>query len=234
MYAPGSPSPAADATAGGSIRRKGSNVGLDSETRDRIQSLVDANEVLLFMKGKPDSPQCGFSATVVGILDQLLPSYGSFDVLSDPQVREGVKEFSSWPTIPQLYVKGELVGGCDIVQETFANGELHQQLGVDLGEKAAPEITVTEAAAAALREATGDAPEGHALHLGVDARYRSRLFLAPANEGDVAVESAGVGLRLDRLSAGRAARAVIDVVQTKRGAAFQVQLPDAPDEVPPS
>jgi len=203
-------------------------MSLDASTRERIQSLIDANEVVLFMKGNPEAPQCGFSATVVGILDQLIPSYASFDVLSDQSVREGVKEFSSWPTIPQLYVKGELVGGCDIVQETYATGELHDQLGVARAAATTPEITITEAAAGALKDATADAPEGHQLRLSVDARYRSRMVLAPADDEDAVVESGGVSLRLDPLSAARAKRATIDLVQTKRGPAFQVQLPEAP------
>lgn len=203
-------------------------MSLDDATRDRIQTLVDSSEVFLFMKGTPEAPQCGFSATVVQILDQLIPRYASFDVLSDPAVREGVKEFSSWPTIPQLYVRGELFGGCDIVQESYASGELHQQLGVDPGEGPAPEITIHEDAARALSEATRDAPADHALHLGIDAQYRSRLYLAPADPQALTVESGGVTLQLDRLSASRAGRARIDLVQTPRGPAFQVQLPDVP------
>ena len=101
---------------------------LDPRTRDRIQSLVDEHEVLLFMKGHRDAPQCGFSATVVKILDSFLPAYQTFDVLSDQSVRDGIKEFSSWPTIPQLYVKGEFIGGSDIMMEMYESGELQQVL----------------------------------------------------------------------------------------------------------
>lgn len=205
-------------------------MSLDDATRERIQACIDSSDVFLFMKGSPDAPQCGFSATVVQILDQLVPAYGSFDVLSDGAVREGVKEFSSWPTIPQLYVRGEFVGGCDIIQEGFASGELQAQLGVATVETSAPELTVTEAAAEQLKRAVAEAPEGHALHLGVDARYRSRLYLAPADSQGFSVESAGVALRIDPLSAGRAQGAVIDLVRTPQGAAFQVQLPNAPTE----
>ncbi len=105
-------------------------MGLDERTRSRIQEILDSQRVVLFMKGSRDFPQCGFSATVVQILDQLLPEYGTFDVLSDTEVREGVKEFSAWPTIPQLYVGGEFVGGCDIVREMYETGELQKALGV--------------------------------------------------------------------------------------------------------
>jgi monothiol glutaredoxin len=93
-------------------------------TKQRIQDIISKDDVVLFMKGVPTAPQCGFSASVVQILAQLGVPFVSVDVLSDPQIREGIKEFSSWPTIPQLYVKGEFVGGCDIVREMFQAGEL--------------------------------------------------------------------------------------------------------------
>jgi monothiol glutaredoxin len=92
--------------------------------QDRIAKDVADNEVLLFMKGTPVFPQCGFSAAVVQILSELGVKFKAVDVLKDPEVRQGIKEFSKWPTIPQLYVKGEFVGGCDIVKEMFEQGEL--------------------------------------------------------------------------------------------------------------
>ena len=93
-----------------------------------IKSKIDANPVMLFMKGTPQFPQCGFSAAVIQILDYLGVEYGSENVLADPAIRQGIKDFSDWPTIPQLYVKGEFVGGCDIVREMFETGELKQFL----------------------------------------------------------------------------------------------------------
>ena len=90
----------------------------------RIANDVQSNDVVLFMKGTPVFPQCGFSAAVVQILTDLGVKFKSFDVLKDPELRQGVKEFSSWPTIPQLYVKGEFIGGCDIIREMHANSEL--------------------------------------------------------------------------------------------------------------
>ena len=91
---------------------------------DQIAKDIAENDVLLFMKGTPVFPQCGFSAAVVQILSELGVKFKAVDVLKDPEVRQGVKEFSNWPTIPQLYVKGEFVGGCDIVREMFQAGEL--------------------------------------------------------------------------------------------------------------
>src|SRR5712692_10859571 len=91
---------------------------------DRIKQDVTSNPVVLYMKGTPVFPQCGFSAAVVQILTELGVKFKGVDVLTDPEIRQGIKEFSSWPTIPQLYVKGEFVGGCDIVREMFEAGEL--------------------------------------------------------------------------------------------------------------
>ena len=92
-----------------------------------IDEQIKSNDVMLFMKGTPDFPQCGFSGQVVQILNYLGIDYGSADVLSNPELRDGIKTYSNWPTIPQLYVKGEFVGGCDIVREMFQAGELQGQ-----------------------------------------------------------------------------------------------------------
>ncbi|HEX8839848.1 MAG TPA: Grx4 family monothiol glutaredoxin [Sphingomicrobium sp.] len=100
-----------------------------SDAQTRIADLVQKNDVVLFMKGTPLFPQCGFSSRAVAILDRLGAPYESVDVLQDPEIRNGIKEFSDWPTIPQLYVKGEFVGGSDIMMEMFESGELQQLLG---------------------------------------------------------------------------------------------------------
>ncbi len=101
---------------------------MTDDTNARIQTLVDSNDVLLFMKGTPLFPQCGFSNRAVSILTHLGVEFGSVDVLQDQEVRQGIKAFSDWPTIPQLYVKGEFVGGSDIMMEMYESGELAQLL----------------------------------------------------------------------------------------------------------
>ncbi len=98
----------------------------DNPTNERIESEINSQDVVLFMKGSPMFPQCGFSAATVQALSMSGVKFGSVDVLQDMEIREGVKQFSNWPTIPQLYVKGEFVGGCDIVREMFESGELKQ------------------------------------------------------------------------------------------------------------
>jgi len=99
-----------------------------SDVFDRIRDEISKNDVLVFMKGTPVFPQCGFSAAVVDVLSQLGVKFHGVNILVDPDLRQGVKEFSQWPTIPQLYVKGEFVGGCDIIREMFQQGELTQLL----------------------------------------------------------------------------------------------------------
>jgi len=203
-------------------------MSLDPATRERIDSMIQASDVMLFMKGDRRQPQCGFSATTVKILDTLIPNYQTFDVLQDPEVREGIKQFSEWPTIPQLYVQGEFVGGCDIIQELFGSGELHALLGIEVGDVAPPTIEVSEEAAQELVKAIADAGPERALHLGIDARGQASLSLAPPSEHAIAVESRGVTLHLDALSAKRADGVRIGVTDTPRGRGFQIENPNSP------
>ena len=100
----------------------------DNPVNDHIQSEIDENSVVLFMKGNPMMPQCGFSAAITQVLTQMEVKFKGIDVLADDELRQGIKEFSSWPTIPQLYVKGDFVGGCDIIRELYENGELKELL----------------------------------------------------------------------------------------------------------
>tara|TARA_B100001939_G_C16752690_1_gene534705 strand:- start:348 stop:665 length:318 start_codon:yes stop_codon:yes gene_type:complete len=98
------------------------------EIKDKINELINNNNVCLFMKGTPDSPQCGFSMAVSNVLKHLKVNFEGINVLEDENLRQGIKEFSDWPTIPQLYIKGEFIGGCDIVKELFEKGELKKIL----------------------------------------------------------------------------------------------------------
>ena len=98
------------------------------EIKEKIKKLINENDVCLFMKGTPDSPQCGFSMAVSNVLKHLKVNFKGINVLDDENLRQGIKEFSDWPTIPQLYIKGEFVGGCDIVKEMFEKGELSNLL----------------------------------------------------------------------------------------------------------
>ncbi|MRX51251.1 Grx4 family monothiol glutaredoxin [Paracoccus sp. S-4012] len=114
--------------------------------QDRIREIIDENDVVLFMKGTREMPQCGFSSRVAGVLNYMGVAYRDVNVLSDENLRQGIKDFSDWPTIPQLYVKGEFVGGCDIVTEMVLSGELDQLFDKD-------GVTFDKAAAEKIREA---------------------------------------------------------------------------------
>ncbi|EQA37103.1 monothiol glutaredoxin, Grx4 family [Leptospira inadai serovar Lyme str. 10] len=103
---------------------------MDQILKEKIQGLIDSKRIFLFMKGTPEAPMCGFSAGVTNVLRSLGVDFGSFNVLSDQSVREGIKEFANWPTIPQLYIEGEFIGGHDIVVELSRNGELQKKIGI--------------------------------------------------------------------------------------------------------
>jgi monothiol glutaredoxin len=117
----------------------------ESPLRDQIQHAISENPVILFMKGNPDQPMCGFSARTVAILQSLGKPFAAVDVLPDPRIRQELSVLSNWPTIPQLFVDGELVGGCDIVTEMYESGELQQVLGVDAPPAEAPAAEPAEA-----------------------------------------------------------------------------------------
>ena len=202
---------------------------LDSALRERLDSLVRDNQVVLFMKGTRTMPQCGFSSRVVGILDGLVDGYETVNVLADPDVRSGIKDYSDWPTIPQLYIDGEFVGGCDIVTEMAGNGELHEALGVVLEDVEVPTITVTEDAAKALADALSG--EAGGLRFRIPESFRYEMTLGAPQFGDVKVEAGGATFLLDRASASRADGTVIDYVTGSMGAGFQIRNPNEPAAV---
>jgi monothiol glutaredoxin len=196
--------------------------------QQRIEDLVQNNRVMLFMKGNREQPQCGFSAQVVQILDELLPDYQTFDVFSDASVREGIKEFSNWPTLPQLYIQGEFVGGCDIVREMYESGELHTALGFSQEPLKTPTIHVTDTAAKAIRNAQRGQDGDAALHLAVDARFQYRLGFGPRDPGQIEVEANGLRILLTPASARRADGLTIDAAETPQGLRISIDNPNEP------
>src|SRR5210317_1418560 len=111
---------------------------LEDSTREKIDNIVKRNRVVLFMKGTPKAPMCGFSSKTVGLLDSVLDDYESVDVLEDQEIRDGIKIYGNWPNIPQLYIDGELVGGCDIVTAMYNSGELHDLLDIEQPDRTPP------------------------------------------------------------------------------------------------
>ena len=208
-------------------------MSLDPAVRARIEALLSAHPVVLFMKGRPEAPQCGFSAKACGILASLVGEYAHVDVLQDPELREGIKAYGSWPTIPQLYVRGELVGGSDIIEETLNSGELHRLLGLPEPDRTPPTIHVTDAAADAIRQAMGGQDASLALHLTVDPRFNAQFQLKPASGAEIVAEANGIRLLMDVASAQRARGLEIDWVEDVRGAGLAIRNPNAPPAVKP-
>ena len=206
-------------------------MSLDPALRARIDALLAANPVVLFLKGTPDAPQCGFSAKTAAAMDATGADYAHVNVLADPEIREGIKAYGDWPTIPQLYIRGELVGGCDIVTQMAASGELHAALGMPAPDRTPPSITITPAAAEMLKSALANAGEGYALQVEVDKGYNARLQLAPLDEAAIASESAGIRAQFDLVSAQRARGMTIDWADDARGKGLVIDNPNAPPKV---
>jgi monothiol glutaredoxin len=203
---------------------------LSDAVKGKIDHFVRGNKVVLFMKGTRQQPMCGFSARTVAALDSLLPDYLAVNVLDDPEIREGIKAYGNWPTIPQLYIDGELVGGCDIILNMLNSGELHQQLGLREPDRTPPEVTITPGAAEKILEAM-QGHEGIALHFQVDANWDAQFNLAPPQGHEIASESNGIRILMDIATAQRAQGAVIDWASTVQGEGLAIDLPQAPPPV---
>src|SRR5437763_9573577 len=135
-------------------------MALDPQLKSKIDGLVASDNVVLFMKGTRSFPQCGFSASVVNILNTLIPKYATVNILAESDVRGGLKDYSDWPTFPQLYIKGEFVGGADIVRQMYESGDLEKKLGDLVAPATPPSLTVTARAAAELSAALKDGSPG--------------------------------------------------------------------------
>lgn len=206
---------------------------LDTATRDRIDQLLGSHRLVLFMKGSPQAPQCGFSAKAVGILQDLDVPFTHVDVLADPAIREGIKAYGNWPTIPQLYLQGELLGGSDILAQMAGSGELQAALGMPPPDRSPPEVTLTPAAAAMLREAMAqaDAQGDLVVLIEIDRNYRARLHLAQHDPASITTETDGIRLQFDAASARRGKGLRIDYADDARGKGLIIDNPNAPKPV---
>ena len=200
---------------------------LPSPLRERIKSIVDSGDVVVFMKGTKAMPQCGFSATVAQILNEVGVDYEAFNILADQEVREGIKVYGDWPTLPQLYIRGELVGGCDIVKEMFAKGDLHESLGLPRPQPITPVITLTPSAAGALKEARESA-EDPWLRLSIDGGFRHNLYFDKRQQGDVEVQLDELSVVVDPMTSRRADGLTIDFIDGPDGSGFKIDNPNAP------
>ena len=206
-------------------------MSMNPALRSRIETLLQSNRVVLFMKGQPNMPQCGFSAKAVGALSTLGVDYAHVNVLADQDIREGIKAYGDWPTIPQLYIDGELVGGSDIIEQMSRSGELASLLGVAAPDRTPPSITITPAAAEMLANAVADAGPGGALVLSINAQFQPNFQLAQFDANAIAAESNGVRIQFDLASARRADGITIDWVEDVRGKGLAIDNPNAPKPV---
>lgn len=205
-------------------------MSLTPELRQRIDALLARHDVVLFMKGTRAEPRCGFSAHAARTLAAVAPDFHDVDVIVDAELREAIKVYGQWPTIPQLYVRGELVGGADILTEMANNGALHELLGVAVPDRTPPQIHVTAAAADAIRSALGDGGD-EVLHLAIDEHFRAQFYLQPAADHDIIAEAGGLAIHMDLGTAQRARGLEIDWVDSAQGSGLSLRNPNAPPAV---
>lgn len=204
---------------------------LDNETREVIDRLLSTNKVVLFMKGTPQQPQCGFSATTVSALDMLIPDFMAVNVLDYPSIREGIKEYANWPTIPQLYIDGDLIGGSDIVTDMLQSGELADTLGVDRPETKAPVISIDDKGLAVMKKALDEQPGDHALHLQIDAGWSHKISLGASTGNAIQTTVGDIQIHLDPWSAERADGLKMTMEEDLTGTRFSFENPNAPPPV---
>ena len=205
-------------------------MSLSPATKERIESILQSNRVVLFIKGSKEQPQCGFSAATITILNLLVTDYATIDVLRDSDIREGIKAFSDWPTIPQLYIDQELIGGCDIVREMYNQGELHEIFGLEAPDRTAPNITMSEAAAVLIRNAMqGDT--SLCVHLDIDEQWNHQFSLGHSAGHEIETHVSDLRFLTNIQTAPRADGLNIDVVKGADGENLSVSNPNIPNTV---
>ncbi len=204
---------------------------MNEQTKQAIENLVNNNACVLFMKGNPTHPQCGFSSNTVGILKELLGEDFSYcNVLENNEVREGIKEYGNWPTIPQLYINKELVGGNDIVTEMFNTGELHTMLDLQQPAREAALISITDKAAENIKKGLEDIGS-NVLMLSVDSQFNTRFSIEEPKGYEVVSEIEDIKIYMDVGTAKRANGIEIDWVEDLQGAGLVIKNPNEPKAV---
>jgi monothiol glutaredoxin len=197
------------------------------ELKNSLEDIIHNHPVVLFMKGTPERPQCGFSKQVVDVLRRLVPNFASVDVLSDPEIREGIKAYSSWPTIPQLYVDKEFIGGCDIVLDLYKNGQLNEILKIKRSNHP-PKMDITDGAAVALKRAFLDCQGDEAIRIDIGADFSHSLSFDIKQDDDFILQYDGFSILIDPYSAVRAESLHIDYVKENLDEGFAFNNPNEP------
>jgi monothiol glutaredoxin len=205
-----------------------------SDINEQLSTLVKDNKVVLFMKGTRMFPQCGFSARAIEIFKRCGVEFKDVNVLADPAIRQGIKDFSNWPTIPQAYVDGEFLGGSDILLEMFENGELQKALGVDDASDdpnlAPPKVSVSDSAKEQFASAAKDVGDD-VLRFETSASFDYDLFFGPKRDDDFIVSANGLTIHVPRRCAKRVDGASLDFVDGPDGAGFKIDNPHEPPKV---
>lgn len=199
------------------------------ELTQQIDSLLANNTVVLFMKGTKERPQCGFSKQVVGVLQNLC-DFVAIDVLADPELREGIKVYSSWPTIPQLYINREFIGGCDIVLDLYRTNELHKLLSLQKASQK-PTITISDKALAAFKNAQADSGDTEHIRISIAQNFEHGLSFDEQRPDDFVLSYDGFSILMDPYSAALASGLHIDYVQDNLEAGFAFENPNEPPAV---
>jgi monothiol glutaredoxin len=204
---------------------------MNNETKQNIEKLITDNNCVLFMKGNPTHPQCGFSSNTVGILKELVgDEFAYCNVLEDSQIREGIKVYGNWPTIPQLYINKELVGGNDIVTEMYNTGELHTLLDLPQPTREPANITISEKAAENILSGTENMGS-NVLMLSIDGQFNTRFSIEEPKGYEVISECGEIKIYMDVGTAKRADGIEIDWVEDLQGAGLVIKNPNEPKAV---
>jgi monothiol glutaredoxin len=195
------------------------------EVRQKIDSLINGHPVVLFMKGTKDHPQCGFSKQVVDILNRLVANYITIDVLANPEIREGIKEYSSWPTVPQLYIHHEFAGGCDIVLDLFRNNQLQNLLKIEKAVKK-PAIKLSKSALDAFKSVFLDRQDNEFIRIIINANFEHGLSFDKKQDDDFSYTFEDIELVIDPYSALRAKDLLIDYLTQDLDAGFIFENPN--------
>jgi monothiol glutaredoxin len=201
---------------------------MDEAVNERISSLVNDNHVVLFMKGNKSFPQCGFSGSTVAMLNECGVDFETVDVLKDPEIRQGIKEFSDWPTIPQLFIAKEFVGGSDIVRSMFDSGELQSLLGIEEQEVAVPIIRMSQSCKELFLGV--EQKEEGVLRFQVSPNFEYQIGFGDAADADIVVDTDGIPIHLDRASAKRANGVSFDFIEGEEGGVV-IDNPNEPAQV---
>lgn len=204
---------------------------MTQELDQKIESLINSHKVVLFMKGTPQTPMCGFSGNTIKMLKDLLDEdFKTFNVLEDNDVREGIKNYSEWPTIPQLYIDNEFVGGNDIISEMFNTGELHELLNLQKPNRTPPTITISDEALKHIKEGMQEVG-GQKLFLSIDDAFNTRFSIESPKGYEVVSQVKNLDIYMDIGTAERAQDIDISWIEELQGSGLRIKNPNEPPAV---